>query len=29
MREGMLRIAPHFYNSDEDLHALFSILGYY
>lgn len=29
MREGMLRIAPHFYNSDEDLHPLFSILGYY
>jgi len=29
MREGMLRIAPHFYNSDEDLHALFNILGYY
>lgn len=29
LREGMLRIAPHFYNSEEDLHALFSILGYY
>ncbi|MHB1049151.1 MAG: aminotransferase class V-fold PLP-dependent enzyme [Bacteroidota bacterium] len=29
MREGMLRIAPHFYNSEEDLHALFSILNYY
>lgn len=29
MREGMLRIAPHFYTSEEDVHALFSILGYY
>lgn len=29
MREGMLRIAPHFYNSEEDLHALYSILNYY
>lgn len=26
LREGMLRIAPHFYNSDEDMNALFSIL---
>lgn len=29
MREGMLRIAPHFYNSEDDLRALFSILHYY
>lgn len=29
LREGILRIAPHFYNSEEDLHALFSILHYY
>ncbi len=29
LREGTLRIAPHFYNSEEDLHALFSILHYY
>lgn len=29
LREGMIRIAPHFYNSDEDLRALFSILQYY
>ncbi len=29
MREGMLRIAPHFYSSQEDLNVLFSILRYY
>jgi len=29
LREGMIRIAPHFYNSDDDLRALFSILHYY
>ena len=26
LREGMLRIAPHFYNADEDIDVLFSIL---
>ena len=26
LREGMLRIAPHFYNADEDMDVLFSIL---
>lgn len=29
LREGMLRIAPHFYSSDEDLHALFGMLRLY
>lgn len=29
LREGMLRVSPHFYNSEDDLHALFSMLHYY
>ncbi|MEW5799248.1 MAG: aminotransferase class V-fold PLP-dependent enzyme, partial [Bacteroidota bacterium] len=29
LREGTIRIAPHFYTSEEDLQALFLILHYY
>jgi cysteine desulfurase/selenocysteine lyase len=29
LREGMIRVSPHFYNSTEDLHTLFAILHYY